>query len=154
MPSSASPSNMEADGFFWYDTNQEHIISDSTFRNCGYRSDEFNQYDSSPSRGCGDSTISGCRSRSTVFGFLTHSDWFNPELMQATRNITFDNCGRRFYLRDYRGDNYPDTVSGRAQNWLDADGSVSGFGETTLIGSGLESAAGFWSVDTNGRSLP
>lgn len=135
------------DGFQWYDTAQSHIITDSTFRNCGYRSDEFDQYDSAPNRGCGDESTTGCSSSSSVWGFLTHSDQFNPEVMQGTRGITMDNVGRRFYLRDFRGDNEPSTSSGRTQNWLDMDGSVSGLGVPTLIGSGLADAAAWWTVD-------
>ena len=69
--------------------------------------------------------------------------------MQATRNISFENCGRRFYLRDFRGDSLPSTVSGRGQNWLDVDGTISGFNEPTLIGSGLADAGLWWKVDSN-----
>jgi hypothetical protein len=140
---------MRGDGFFWYDTGQEHIITDAMFRNCGYRSDGFNQYDTSPDRGCGDSDSNGCLSESTVFGFLTHSDEFTPEIMQGTRNVTFENCGRRFSLDNFNGNS--DTVSGRGQNWLDADGSASGLGVPTLIASGIESASDWWTVDDEGK---
>jgi hypothetical protein len=84
----------------------------------------------------------GCRSDSSTFGFLTHSDQFNPELMQATKNITLQDLGRRF--RFSRVD--IETVSGRSQNWLDTDGSVSGLNEPVLIGSGLQSAGMWWRV--------
>jgi hypothetical protein len=46
-----------------------------------------------------------------------------------------------------------DTVSGRAQNWLDADGSVSGLWEPALIGSGLENAKNWWAVDNEGKFI-
>lgn len=151
LPAGASPTYMKGDGFFWYDTAQEHIISNSVLRNCGYRSEEFAQYNNSPDRGCGDSPDSGCHSRSTTFGFLTHSDEFTPELMQGTSGITFDNCGRRFYLFDFRGDAAPETVSGRGQNWLDADGSVSGMNVPTLIVSGEAGAESWWNVDDDGK---
>jgi hypothetical protein len=137
---------LSGNGFVWYDTNQEHIITRGTYRNCGYRSDLYNQYDTSTTRGCGDDPTNGCRSDSSVFGFLTHSDQFTPEVMQATKNITFQNCGRRFRFSNEQ----LDSVSGRAQNWLDSDGSVSGLGVPTLIGSGLWSVKNWWGVDSNG----
>jgi hypothetical protein len=138
---------IDGTGFVWYDTGQEHIITESTFRNCGYRGN-FNQYDSSPTRGCDDSDRNGCHDQSKTFGFLTHSDQFTPELMQGTRAITFQNCGRRFSLFNW---NNADTVSGRAQNWLDVDGSASGRGVPTFMVSGSSSAAKWWIVDDNGR---
>jgi hypothetical protein len=142
---------IRGDGFFWYDTGQEHIITDSVFRNCGYRSDKYNQYDPSANRGCDDSDSNGCTDRSTVFGFLTHSDQFTPELMQGTRAITFDNCGRRFSLDNWLANQ--NTVSGRNQNWLDTDGSASGLGVPTLMVSGVANVSSWWQVDSNGALL-
>ena len=139
---------IRADGFFWYDTGQKHIITESVFRNCGYRSVQYSQYDASSDRGCDDSDANGCLDRSTTFGFMTHSDQFTPELMQGTRDITFDNCGRRFSLDNWN-DN-PNTVSGRNQNWLDVDGSVSGRGVRTLIVSGVANVSSWWEVDPDG----
>jgi len=63
--------------------------------------------------------------------------------MQATKSIVLDNVGRVF--RYGRVD--IETVSGRTQNWLDVDGTVSGLNEPTLIGSGLPSAGMWWAVD-------
>ena len=71
-PSNPDPSSVSADGFFWYDTGQEHIVTNSMFRSCGYRSSEYT-YDSSPDRGCDSNSQNGCKSSSTVWGFLTHS---------------------------------------------------------------------------------
>jgi hypothetical protein len=71
--------------------------------------------------------------------------------MQGTNGIAFENCGRRFYLRDFRGDNLPDTVSGRGQNWIDVDGSASGLDEPTLIVSGLTSVASWLEIDSDGE---
>lgn len=62
--------------------------------------------------------------------------------MQATKNIQMTNVGRRF--RFTRTD--IETVSGRTQNWLDSDGTVSGWNEPTLIGSGLQTAGLWWRV--------
>jgi hypothetical protein len=140
----AKADSVRGDGFFWYDTNQEHIITRATFRNCGVRSDNYNQYDTSETRGCDpSSSITGCHSGSTVFGFLTHSDQFTPEIMQATRDITFADVGRRFKFTWLE----PTTVSGRGQNWLDVDGTVSGLNEPTIIGSGLVEAGLWWKVE-------
>jgi hypothetical protein len=137
---------LSANGFVWYDTGQSHIMSRTTFRNCGYRSDKYNQYDTSLLRGCGDEPEYGCSSSSSVFGFLTHSDEFTPEVMQATKDIKFENCGRRFRFSNEA----LDSVSGRGQNWWDSDGTVSGLGKPTLIGSGLWSVRNWWGVDANG----
>jgi hypothetical protein len=134
-------------GFTWYDTDQSHIITNSTFRNCGYRSNEYSQYDESPDRGCGDDPQTGCDDRSSTFEFLTHSDQFTPEVMQGTRDIKFDKCGRRFKFSVAD----KETVSGRGQNWLDVDGSVSGLGVPTLIGSGFDGAKDWWGVDDDGK---
>ncbi len=152
FPSGGSATNMDGKGFYWYDTMTEHIITSSVFRNCGYRSSSYAQYDSSPARGCGDDTATGCSQDSSVFGFLAHSDQFAPELMQGTRDITFENCGRRFQLWDDRGAKAPfTTVSGRLQNWIDVDGSASGLNEPTLIVSGQDAAKGWWQVDDQGE---
>ena len=147
LPSHAYANRLEGSGFYWYDTGQSHIITNAKFVNCGYRSEKFNQYDTSPTRGCGDDPENGCTDYSTVFGFLTHSDEFTPEVMQGTKNIEFSDCGRRFrFTKDL-----DDTVSGRGQNWLDVDGTVSGLGEATLIASGLPSTDFWWGVDDEGR---
>jgi hypothetical protein len=137
---------LEANGIVWYDINQEHIVTDSKFRNCGYRSDNYNQYDTSPTRGCDSNPESGCDTSSRTFGFLTSSDVFAPQIMTATRNITFDDCGRRFWFEEKS----TETVSGRGQNWIDADGTISGFNEPTLIGSGVDSVKDWWGVDDEG----
>ena len=153
LPESSRASGIKGSGYFWYETGQEHIITNSLFRNCGYRSDEFNQYDTSPDRGCSNSdNLVGCHQDSAVFGFLTHSDQFNPEGMQGTKNITFDNCGRRYRLYDWRGTNANSTVSGRLQNWLDVDGSASGLGEPVIISSGQPEAGLWWHIENAGKS--
>jgi len=148
FPSGSDATDIAGDGFFWYDTNQEHILTHGTFRNCGYRGN-YDQYNSEADRGCGDDAETGCRTSSTVFGFLTHSDQFTPEVMQASKDVTYDNCGRRFQLHDFRNNNNPSTVSGRGQNWFDVDGSAAGIweGTPTIIGSGLADAGLWWLVD-------
>lgn len=149
MPTIPEPWNrIRGNGFSWYESGQKHILTRVVFRNCGYRSAQYQQYDTSIDRGCGDSSSSGCHGSSTVFGFLTYSNQFTPELMQGTRNVSFESCGRRFSLDNWIGN--IDTVSGRIQNWLDADGSASGFGRPTFIVSGVESVFEWWNVDDTG----
>jgi hypothetical protein len=109
----------------------------------------LDQYDDSADRGCGDDAATGCSPSSTVFGFLAHSDEFNPEVMQGTRGISLENVGRRFRLSNFLGDDAPTTVSGRLQNWLDVDGSVSELGTATMIGSGYADCGLWWRVDDN-----
>lgn len=144
IPSDVNANRIRGNGFFWYDTGQDHVISNSRFRNCGYRSEAFVDYNNSTERGCGDSVENGCHSQSTTFGFLAHSDQFVPEIMQGTTNISVDNCGRRFQLKN----GVPSTVSGRLQNWIDVDGSVSGLGEQSIIGSGDAAAGMWWDIDS------
>ncbi len=126
-------------------------MTNTEFRNCGYRSPLYSQYDSSATRGCGDAVANGCSSDSTTFGFLAHSDQYIPQVMQGTKNITFTSCGRRFYLYNFNGDTAPETVSRRSQNWLDADGSVTGLHVPSIIGSGKTGSQGFWQVEDSGK---
>lgn len=122
------------------------------FRNCGYRSEQYEEYDLSPTRGCGNKNDMGCSSSSSVWSMLTHSDQFVPEMMQGTKDITFENCRRRFRQQDYRS-NKPSSVSGREQNWYDMDGTVTGLGELSVVASGLADAGMWWEVDNEGKSI-
>lgn len=83
----------------------EHILTSVTFKNCGARQAD-NHYDTdNPARGCDpDSDDHGCASDATVWGFVTHSDQHTPEIMQATRNVTYEDCGRRFRMHDFTND--------------------------------------------------
>jgi hypothetical protein len=149
LPANQSATKLEGTGLVWYDTAQSHILTNLKFRNCGLRSDQYNQYDKSLTRGCSDdNNSSGCSSESAVFSFLTNSDQFVPEVMQATKQVSFENCGRRFKFTG----GLLDTASGRNQNWFDTDGTVSGLGVPTLIGSGLSSARDWFGVDDEGMS--
>jgi hypothetical protein len=80
LPANARITEIRGTGFVRYDTGQEHIITNSTFRKCGYRNG-YNQYDTANDRGCGDETTTGCSPSSSTFGFLTHSDEFNPGMI-------------------------------------------------------------------------
>lgn len=70
--------------------------------------------------------------------------------MQGTSAISFENCGRRFFLRDRRyvyADYAQSTMSARASNWIDADGSAAGLNEPVFMGSGKSDAGLWWKVD-------
>ena len=122
-----------------------HILTDLVIENCGVRSRNYTQYGSSSTRGCGNSTdlLRGCDDDSSVFGFSSQSDEMVPEVMQATKKLTFTNCGRRFRF-SY---NDVETVSAREQNWLDVDGTASGLNVPTIIGSGLDSVKDWWGIE-------
>jgi G8 domain len=75
LPDGSAANYIRANGFGWYDTDQEHIITRSTFRNCGIKLN---------GRGCDSNAASGCDISSSVFTFLTHSSQFNPEIMQVS----------------------------------------------------------------------
>jgi len=146
LPRGVKASRIPGNGFRWYDTGQEHILANVTFRNCGYRSDDYNQYNKDPERGCGDEDDIGCEKKSSAWSFVTHSDQFVPEIMQATKSITFENCGRYFYYHDFRRKT-TSSNSGRLQNWFDSDGSITGLGGPSVVASGLTDAGMWWSVD-------
>ncbi|KAJ3285678.1 Fibrocystin-L [Rhizoclosmatium sp. JEL0117] len=103
-------------GFSWYDVNQNHIISNTTFRSC---TDKW--------------APAIYNTNMAVFQFLTHSDQFAPGVMQTTRNIVYQNCNPdklfKFSVTQRS------TVSGRLQSWLDFDGSASLSSGRTLMGS-------------------
>ena len=153
LPKSATAREIPALGFSWYDTNQEHIVYDITFRNCGYRSASYAQYDQNSTRGCGDEPDTGCHPDSSVWSMEAFSDQNVPEVMQATRGVKFENCGRRFRMRDFRSAKLPNSNSGRLQNWYDVDGSVTGFNERSVIASGFADAGMWWQVDDEGTNI-
>ncbi|KAJ3027564.1 UNVERIFIED_CONTAM: Fibrocystin-L [Siphonaria sp. JEL0065] len=103
-------------GFQWYDTGQNHIISNTTFRTCTNAWKPALQTKSM-----------------AVWMFLTHSDQFVPGIMQATRNIVYQNCNssQLWVFNNYQRT----TVSGRLQSWLDMDGTASLSSGRTMIGS-------------------
>jgi hypothetical protein len=102
-------------GFQWYDVGQSHIVTNSTFRSC------TNLW---PER-------TGSCNFCHHWTVLTHSDQFVPEVMQATRNIRYENCNMTNLWRyETRKEN---TVSGRLTNWIDQDGSVSGRSDGPFI---------------------
>jgi len=74
--------------------------------------------------------------------------------MQATARISYEACGTIFRFRDFVRDNgrtlrngMDSTVSERAQNWVDDDGSAAGYTVPLLIGSATAEAAGWWRLD-------
>jgi len=112
-------------GFQWYDVGQQHILTNSVFRNC--RAD-WPRCVNGPARG-------NC-SNIAVFTSLTHSDQFVPELMQVTSGITYQNVTDLWRYTTKLSDATGLTVSGRLQSWLDADGTASLMpGKRVMIGS-------------------
>jgi len=149
-PSTAASMLKQLDGvgFEWYDTSQQHILTDITFRRCGAAVPAR-----APAPGCGDGNT-GCQGRSSVWELLTFSDRNVPEFMQATAGIKYEDCGRRFrfdnYVLDYGGsygNGMSSALSGRLQNWFDADGSTTGRGVPTIMGASTPDSYGWWRLD-------
>ena len=113
-----------------YDTGQSHIIARMTFRNC---------------------TPPPPPSRQTfqLLQMLTHSDQFTPDTMIVTSGLRFEGAGSaasKLRLGVTVNASFP-TVSHRMQNWGDADGSLSGRGRPTLLGSSRQ--GWWWRLDAN-----
>lgn len=86
---------------------QKWILSNSIFRNCGFRSDEYDQYDNSPTRGCvNDGSSTGCSDESSVFHYysvswpicccvfmLAQSEFNTLRLSVQGRHVTRDRYG-------------------------------------------------------------
>ncbi|KAF2078218.1 hypothetical protein CYY_000508 [Polysphondylium violaceum] len=72
---------------------------------------------------------------------MTHSDVFKPQGMSVTKNITFENVAAAQKI----GHNVVDTGSSRYFNYIDSDGSFSGRGVPTLIGSHVN----WWNFDSS-----
>jgi len=122
-------------GFQWYDVGQQHILTDSTFRNC--RAD-WERCTWGSSKNC---------INTAVFTSLTHSDQFVPELMQVSNGIKYENVGDRWRYSTSKTDSTGITVSGRLQSWYDPDGSAAETGARTMIGSAW--ANDWWKYNSN-----
>jgi len=123
-------------GFQWYDVGQQHIVTNTTFRNCR---NDWAYCVNGPSKGiCGSTAI---------FTSLTHSDQFVPELMQVTSGLKYQSVTDLWRYSTQLTDPEGVTVSGRCQNWYDADGSASLTGVRTMIGSAR--ANGWWRYNSN-----
>ncbi|KOO25907.1 communication mutant protein, partial [Chrysochromulina tobinii] len=141
--------SMGGTGFIWYDTAQAHIFTNATFRRCGVRASGSGGTEV----GCGTGS-SGCSARSSVWAFLTHSDQFAPQFMQATKGIRYENTGLRFRMTNFVADNgghlhngMSSSVSGRLQNWYDADGTAAGLRGPLLLGSAPLDGGKWWHLD-------
>ncbi|KAJ3276777.1 Fibrocystin-L [Terramyces sp. JEL0728] len=128
-------------GFQWYDVGQSHIITNTTFRNC-----------TTSWNGCIPQT--GMNGVQSCFGnawsFLTHSDQYVPEQMQATANIKYQIYDRTKLWRF--GQTAHQTISGRLQNWKDTDGSASLKTVPQKMGSAW--ANKWWLLNPNECSMP
>lgn len=99
LPSTFLTRKWTSTGLRWYDTGQEHIVSNAVFRNCGVRIDDndvvYNHYSDSPTQGClADGSNTGCDDDSSVWVFNSHSDMQVPEIMQVRLNV----LGSSFFL--------------------------------------------------------
>lgn len=94
--------------------------------------------------GCG----SACASQTNVFEFTAHSDWFLPEFMSLTANVTFDDDATGYLVNYNVLDN---SISARFSGWLDADGSVCGRPDWggAIIGSNLGDTGSWWELDSD-----
>lgn len=101
-------------GFQFYDVFQSHIIDTIKFRNCK----------NSPHSGQTCIRSGACEAAPWIL--LSHSDEFVPEIMQATKNVSYENIDfdNLIHFSTEKDDAGGITVSGRLQNWLDVDGSV------------------------------
>lgn len=122
-------------GFTWYDVSQQHILTNTVFRNCR---EDWNR--------CVYGTGGNC-SKVSVFNSLTHSDQFVPEVMQTTSNVTYQNVSNLWAFSTQMTDVTGITVAGRLQNWYDFDGSASNTGVRTMLGSSW--ANSWWKYNDN-----
>jgi hypothetical protein len=58
-------------------------------------------------------------------------------------------CGRKYFMKDFRGEGFT-SVSGRLQNWLDEDGSLTGFGVRSAMASAMDNGR-WWNIDDDTR---
>ena len=136
---------------------QAHILTNITFRHCGVSAE--GGAEGSPNiprgRGCGDGN-SGCLPSSSVWSLLCFSDLHVPEFMQATAGVRYEDCGRIFRcLNGFKargtweslGTGMNSSQSERAASWLDTDGSATGSGVPTIIGSAAADAGDWWKLD-------
>lgn len=123
-------------GFQWYDVGQQHILTNSIFRNCRQ---DWNRCIYGPS--------TGLCSNGAVFTSLTHSDQFVPDQMQVTNNLSYQNTSDLWRFSTKLTDATGVTVSGRLQNWYDVDGSASKLGVRAMIGSAW--ANDWWKYNSN-----
>lgn len=122
-------------GFQWYDVGQQHILTNSIFRNC--RAD-WNRCIYGTGGKCNDVA---------VFTSLTHSDQYVPEIMQVTAGISYQNVSDLWRYSTKLTDSTGVTVSGRLQSWYDYDGTAAQVGARAMIGSTW--ANDWWKYNSN-----
>jgi hypothetical protein len=105
-----------------YDVGQSHILNGVHQRNCSRNSQPPSFLN---------------------WQVLTHSDTFSPDAMIATRRVSYEGLGNDtswLFTPTVNAQPLP-TVSHRMQNWYDADGSLTGKGVPSIIGS---ARSGWW----------
>eukprot|EP01132_Coremiostelium_polycephalum_P000649 gene649-803_t len=113
-------------GFQFYDTYVQTILSNVEFRNYIHNPDPNINYDADDNR---------------AIITMTHSDVFKPQGISATKNIRYVNVPAAQTL----GHNVLDTGSSRQFNLIDTDGSMSRRGTPTIVGS----HENWWNYNSN-----
>jgi hypothetical protein len=140
--------DMPGTGFSWYDTGMQHILSDITFRRCGVY-----QASRAPAPGCGTGK-QGCHRLSSVFRFNSGSDQFVPQMLQATKRIRYESCGKHFhFMFPGRNNGMGSSLAERLINWYDGDGTASGRGGATIMGSISADSNGWWNLALGDRPM-
>ncbi|KAJ3128429.1 Fibrocystin-L [Nowakowskiella sp. JEL0407] len=122
-------------GFEFYDTNQKHIITKSTFQNC---------------------TVTMCLDKNSCntdspWTFLSGSNEFLPQIMQASAKILYTNTNTSRLWRYNQRSRI--TVSGRLQSLRDTDGTASlNPAGSTIIGSSW--ADDWWKIGNACKRTP
>ncbi|EFA79241.1 hypothetical protein PPL_07659 [Heterostelium album PN500] len=114
-------------GFQFYDTVTQTIITNINFRNFKH-----------------DSNAANPESDNSVIVSMTHSDLYKPQQISATKGITFTNVQNTQRV----GHQIRETGSSRYFNFIDWDGSVSMVSSTPkIVGSSLN----WWNFDSSCR---
>ncbi|MDQ3235287.1 MAG: hypothetical protein M3Q07_26045, partial [Pseudobdellovibrionaceae bacterium] len=119
------PASRYTRGFQFYDTASRTIVKNVTFKNIKKLKNDTNM-----------------RSRnSCAFYNMTHSDEFTPEYMTVVAGIKYINVDEsQKFCHDTQN-----TLAARNFNLIDADGSATGKGTPTIVGSG---DIDFWKIDS------
>ncbi|EFA80459.1 hypothetical protein PPL_07294 [Heterostelium album PN500] len=111
-------------GFQFYDTHVQTILSNIQFRNYVMIPESSN-----PQRD------------NRVLVSMTHSDIFKPQGISATKNFSFSNVADSQIIGHYTAQ---DTGAARFYNFIDHDGSTTKRGRPTIVGSHIN----WWNFDS------
>lgn len=109
-------------GFQFYDTFVKSVLTRVTFRNFPLSATE------------------------SAIRFMDHSDQFNPQGINAVKGLRFENVAQRIRLKQCGadcGNQYDETMSARIASVWDHDGSLTGSGVPSIVGSNFM----WWKLD-------